>query len=113
MKYRDLIQFDPIESVIVLRSADDKKKAEELVSSYVMSENMAELVSAKILSQLQLDNVVDNKGILLVGNYGTGKSHLMSVISSVAADADMLSLAQNARFREDAQCIAGKFEGCV
>lgn len=110
MKYRDLIQFDPIESVIVLRSADDKKKAEELVSSYVMSENMAELVSAKILSQLQLDNVVDNKGILLVGNYGTGKSHLMSVISSVAADADMLSLAQNARFREDAQCIAGKFE---
>lgn len=55
MKYRDLIQFDPIESVIVLRSADDKKKAEELVSSYVMSENMAELVSAKILSQLQLD----------------------------------------------------------
>ena len=46
MKYRDLIQFDPIESVIVLRSADDKKKAEELVSSYVMSENMAELVSA-------------------------------------------------------------------
>ena len=34
MKYRYLIQFDPIESVIVLRSADDKKKAEELVSSY-------------------------------------------------------------------------------
>ena len=30
MKYRDLIQFDPIESVIVLRSADDRKKAEEL-----------------------------------------------------------------------------------
>lgn len=26
MKYRDLIQFDPIESVIVLRSADDKKR---------------------------------------------------------------------------------------
>ena len=30
MKYKDLIQFDPIESVIVLRSADDQKKAEEL-----------------------------------------------------------------------------------
>ena len=27
MKYRDLIQFDPIESVIVLRSADDHNKA--------------------------------------------------------------------------------------
>ena len=99
MKYRDLIQFDPIESVIELRSADDHSKAEELVRSYVMSDNMAELISAKILSQLQLTHVVDNKGILLVGNYGTGKSHLMSVVSSVASDADMLALAQNERFR--------------
>ena len=110
MKYRDLIQFDPIESVIVLRSADDRKKAEELVSSYVMSDNMAELISAKILSQLQLEKVVDNKGILLVGNYGTGKSHLMSVVSAVAGDAEMLALAQNEQFRQDAACIAGKFE---
>ena len=110
MKYRDLIQFDPIESVIVLRSADYKKKAEELVSSYVMSDSMAELISAKIISQLQLENVVDNKGVLLVGNYGTGKSHLMSVISSIAGSADLLALAQNAQFKADAACIAGRFE---
>ncbi len=110
MKYCDLIQFDPIETVIVLRSADDKKKAEELVGSYVMSNAMADLVNSKIISQLQLDNVVDNKGVLNVGNYGTGKSHLMSLISSVAADADMLSLAQNEQFRKDAACIGGKFE---
>lgn len=110
MKYSDLIQFDPIETVIVLRSADDKKKAEELVSSYVMSDAMADLVNGKIISQLRLDNVVDNKGVLNVGNYGTGKSHLMSLISAVAADADMLEKAQNEKFREDAACIAGKFE---
>ena len=39
MKYRDLIQFDPIKSVIVLRSADDQKKAEELIRSHVMSDD--------------------------------------------------------------------------
>jgi DNA replication protein DnaC len=77
MKYRDLIQFDPIESVIVLRSADDSDKAAELVRSYVMSDDMAELISVKILSQLRFEST-DNKGVLLVGNYGTGKSHLMS-----------------------------------
>lgn len=77
MKYRDLIQFDPIESVIVLRSADDSDKAAELVRSYVMSDDMAELISVKILSQLRFEGT-DNKGVLLVGNYGTGKSHLMS-----------------------------------
>ena len=110
MKYRELIEFNPIESVIVLRSADDRKKAEGLVSSYVMSDNMADLINAKIISQLRLDNVIDNKGVLLVGNYGTGKSHLMSVISAIAANADMLGLAQNEAFRKDAASIAGKFE---
>lgn len=110
MRYRELIQFDPIESVIVLRSADDKKKAEELVSSYVMSDSMADLISAKILSQLQLEHVVDNKGVFLVGNYGTGKSHLMSVISSIAGSSDLLALAQNEKFKKDADCIAGRFE---
>ncbi len=61
MKYRDLIQFDPIESFIELLSADNHSKAEELVRSYVMSDNMAELISAKILSQVQLTHVVDKR----------------------------------------------------
>lgn len=110
MKYRELIQFDPIVTVIELKSADDSTKAKELVRSYVMSDDMADLVSAKILSQLGLTDVVDNKGVLLVGNYGTGKSHLMSVISAIAADSSYLDFAQNEKFREAAKPIAGKFE---
>ena len=110
MKYRELIQFDPIVTVIELKSADDSAKAKELVRSYVMSDDMADLVSAKILSQLGLTDVVDNKGVLLVGNYGTGKSHLMSVISAIAADSSYLDFAQNEKFREAAKPIAGKFE---
>lgn len=110
MKYNELIQFDPIVSVIELKSADDNTKAKELVNSYVMSDHMADLVSLKIFSQLNLEDVVDNKGVLLVGNYGTGKSHLMSVISAIAADSSFLDLAQNEKFRTSARSIAGKFE---
>lgn len=110
MKYNELIQFDPIVTVIELKSADDSTKAKELVHSYVMSDHMADLVTAKILSQLGLEDVVDNKGVLLVGNYGTGKSHLMSVISAIAADSSFLDLAQNEKFRNAARLIAGKFE---
>lgn len=110
MKYRDLIQFDPIVTVIELRSADDAVKARELVRSYVMSDAMADLVNGKILSQLNLEEVVDNKGVLLVGNYGTGKSHLMSVISAIANDEKLLADAQNPHFRDMAKTIAGKFE---
>jgi energy-coupling factor transporter ATP-binding protein EcfA2 len=110
MKYAELINFDPIESVIQLTAANDRNEAISLVKSYVMSDNMADKLKYNMLSQLQLEEVVDNKGVLLVGNYGTGKSHLMSVISSIAYDAKMLDCVQNRKFAEHAGIIAGKFE---
>ena len=33
---------------------------------------------------MQFPTPRDNEGVLVVGNYGTGKSHLMSVVSAVA-----------------------------
>ena len=110
MKYAELINFSPIDSIIQLMSANDKYKAIELVKSYVMSDDMAEKINNNMLSQLNLEEVVDNKGVLLVGNYGTGKSHLMSVISSIACDEENLAYLQNSNFAEMAKCIAGKFE---
>lgn len=110
MKYGDLIKFDPIDTVIQINDADDKTKAIKLVESYVMSDDMADMIDGKILSQLSLDEVVDNKGIFLVGNYGTGKSHLMSMISSVAQDEDNIKHAKNLKFVEYAKSIAGRFE---
>ncbi|MDJ0306792.1 DUF6079 family protein [Dehalobacter sp.] len=110
MKYADLINFNPIESIIQLTAANDKKEAVNLVKSYVMSDDMADKLKNNMLSQLRLEDVVDNKGVLLVGNYGTGKSHLMSVISSVAFDAENLNYIQNQKFADEAKSIAGKFE---
>lgn len=110
MKYSEFIQFDPIVTVIELKSADDSVKARELVRTYVMSNDMADLISAKIISQLNLEEVVDNKGVLLVGNYGTGKSHLMSVISAIAADSGYLNEVRNEKFRASVKSVAGKFE---
>lgn len=110
MKYSDLISFSPIEDVIQLTAADDANRAREYVKSYVMSDTMAENLKSPVLDQLQMDEVVDNKGVLVVGNYGTGKSHLMSVISSVAKDAEYLQYVQNKKFAKEMECIAGKFE---
>lgn len=110
MKYADLIQFHPIDSVIQLKEAEDLRREEELVQSYVMSPGMAEKLKYNMLSQLRLDEVIDNKGVLLVGNYGTGKSHLMSLISAVARDTSYLGKLQNEQFASEAKVIAGKFE---
>lgn len=110
MKYGDLIQFDPIESVVQLRDADKSSAALNLVSTYVISDEMAERLTQLVIPQLQFDQPFDNKGILVVGNYGTGKSHLMSVVSSLAADASMLDAVNHNGVREAAKKIAGRFK---
>lgn len=110
MKYLELINFNPIESIIQLTAANDKTEAVNLVKSYVMSDDMADKLENNMLSQLKLEDAVDNKGVLLVGNYGTGKSHLMSVISSIALDEDNLEYLNNKKFAESVKIIAGKFE---
>ena len=89
MKYGDLIQFEPIESVVQLRDADEAAAARQLVQTYVISAEMAERLVHLVIPQLQFEQPMDNKGLLVVGNYGTGKSHLMSVISALAENGEL------------------------
>jgi len=110
MKYGDLIQFDPIETVVQLRDADKAQEARRLVQTYVISDDMAERLSTLVFPQLQFDQPQDNKGLLVVGNYGTGKSHLMSVVSSLAADASMKDLLSHAGAQAEAGKVAGRFQ---
>jgi hypothetical protein len=110
MKYGDLIQFDPIESVVQLRDADKSIAARHLVTTYVISEEMAERLIQLVIPQMQFDQPVDNKGLLVVGNYGTGKSHLMSVVSGLAADASLLDEVKHSGVRNAARQIAGRFK---
>ena len=73
MKYGELIQFEPIESVVQLRDADETDAARQLVSTYVISAEMGEKLTGLVIPQLQFDQPHDNRGLLVVGNYGTGK----------------------------------------
>ena len=110
MKYGDLIQFDPIESVVQLRDADKAAAARKLVETYVISSEMAEKFATLIIPQLQFDVPTDNKGLLVVGNYGTGKSHLLSVISALAENADLPDCLSNTDVAAAALKIGGRFK---
>ena len=46
----------------------------------------------------------------MVGNYGTGKSHLMSVISGVAEHAELAPKISHPMAAEGAESIAGRFK---
>ncbi len=110
MRYGDLIQFEPIESVIQLLDANRPDEAKKLVSTYVISDDMAERIAKQMIPQLSFDAAVDHMGVLVVGNYGTGKSHLMSVLSLVAEDAAYVSMIRHPKVAEAAATIAGKFK---
>src|SRR6056297_4221676 len=110
LKYGELIQFDPIESVVQLRDADKTSAAHQLVNTYVVSDEMAERMVRLVIPQLQFEQPVDNKGILVVGNYGTGKSHLMSVVSAVAHNKNMAEHLRNEKFKNIVKPIEGRFE---
>src|SRR2546425_4708432 len=110
MKYADLIQFDPIETVVQLRDADKVAAARRLVSTYVISDTMADKLANLVFAHLQFDQAQDNKGVLIVGNYGIGKSHLMSVVSAVTEHADLIADLRHPVVAKGAQRIAGKFK---
>ena len=110
MKYRELIQFQPVKPVIKLRSADDPAQAEELVATFVISDRMADVILHRILPVLDLQPSAQSGGLFVVGNYGTGKSHLMSVISAVAERAELAQHLTNPAVAEGLTPILGRFQ---
>lgn len=110
MKYSELVAFEPIESVIQLNWADEADHARELVKSYVISTEMAERLIKIIIPQLRFDQPADNKGLLVVGNYGTGKSHLLAVISAVAERGELSGELTDTGVADNAAPIAGQFK---
>lgn len=109
MKYRDVVQFEPINTVIQLRNADQEDEAARLVSTYVVSPRMADALATLVFPQLQFEQPADQKGLFIVGNYGTGKSHLLAVISAIAERADLAGHLRDQQVRAAAELIAGKF----
>ena len=109
LKYKDVVQFSEIESVIQIADASISKEAEKLLSTYVISDEMAKRITDIIFPHLSFDNAVDHKGLLVVGNYGTGKSHLMSVVSLIAEDTSYMKMLRHPGVKNAASSIAGKF----
>ncbi len=113
MKYSELVQFDAIESVVQLRDANRKEAAKKLVNTYVISDEMADKLTNIVIPQLQFETPADNKGMLIVGNYGTGKSHLIAVISSIAEDSSLVESLSHKQVSKAASTIASLADSAV
>ncbi|MBN2003264.1 MAG: ATP-binding protein [Anaerolineae bacterium] len=110
MLYHDLVRFEPVEMIVQLRRADQHSEAQNLVSTYVVSTRMAEVLHDVIIPHLRFDQPFDNKGLLIVGNYGSGKSHLMSVLSAIAQWPELCAHLQYPDVANTLHPVAGRFQ---
>jgi energy-coupling factor transporter ATP-binding protein EcfA2 len=93
-----------------LEQADSPTAVRQLVQTFVISKRMAEQLCDLVIPNLQFETPADNKGVLIVGNYGTGKSHLLSLISGLAEHPDMGSVLKDKDMAKAAKAISGKFK---
>jgi hypothetical protein len=71
---------------------------------------MAKKLVNLVVPQLQFDQRMDNKGLLVVGNYGTGSSHLISVIFALAENGDLAANLNDKNVATAAGKISGRFK---
>ncbi len=110
MQYKELIKFEPITTVVKLVKAEDHSVAENLVKTFVFSKKMQEDLREIIIKNLATEPSYETKGIQVVGSYGTGKSHLMSLVSAIAENTDLVKHVQNDELKKEFKSIAGKYK---
>lgn len=110
MKYQELIQFEPINEVVKFSRTGEEAYQRDLIRTFVFSKAYREALIPIISKNLDYSRQGEKFGIQVVGNYGTGKSHLMSLVSLIAEDASLLSLVESEQPREALANIAGKFK---
>ena len=109
MTYEQLFNLNPIESVIKIAEADQESEAKRLVSSYVITPSLGESLKNVVIPILSPTSAEEGKGLFVVGNYGTGKSHLMSFISVIAEQEESVNWLRDTSWAEPLRAIAGKF----
>src|SRR5574344_689001 len=108
MKYRDIIQFESLNEVVKFNRLSDEDYRKNTVSSYVFSDTYEKTIIPAICKNLDYTASYETFGLQIVGTYGTGKSHLMSLFSLIAENTDYLPLVQNEKVEKVLGVIAGK-----
>lgn len=108
MKYRDILQFDPITDVIQLDKLESSDYRDDIIKSFVYPDYFVETIIPEIVRNLKFGER-NKKGIQIIGNYGTGKSHLMSLVSLIAENSGYLDKVTNSKAKDILAPIAGKY----
>jgi hypothetical protein len=110
MKYGDLIQFEPINEVVKFSRTNEIEYQKNLIKTFVFSKTLKESLIPLMVRNLNYHQPGETFGLQVVGNYGTGKSHLMSLVSLIAENESLADLVQEENAKSELLKIAGKFK---
>ena len=110
MKYKELINFEPITEIVKFSRTKDSDYQKSLIKTFVFSETFKDHLIPLMIRNLDFTQSGESFGLQVVGNYGTGKSHLMSLVSLIAEDESLLDLVIEPKPKKDLSTIAGKFK---
>lgn len=110
MKYKDLLNFEPITEVVKFSRTNEADYQKALVKTFVFSDTFKNHLIPLMIRNLDFNYSGESFGLQVVGNYGTGKSHLMSLVSLLAENEGLIDLINDKKPKKDLQAIAGKFK---
>ena len=110
MKYNELINFEPITEVVKFSETHKDDYQKNLVKTFVFSKTFKDHLIPLMVRNIDFEATGESFGLQVVGNYGTGKSHLMSLVSLIAENAELLPLVQEEKPRSELEKISGKFK---
>lgn len=110
MKYEELLNFEPITEVVKFSRTSESDYQRSLVKTFVFSDTFKNQLIPLMIRNLDFNYSGESFGLQVVGNYGTGKSHLMSLVSLIAEDASLIDLVNDEKPKNDLKTIAGKFK---
>jgi len=110
MKYKELINFEPITEVVKFSETHKTDYQKNLVKTFVFSNTFKDILIPLMVRNLDYNVTGESFGLQVVGNYGTGKSHLMSLVSLIAENGELLDLVQEEKPKKALQSIAGQFK---
>jgi len=110
MKYKELINFEPITEVVKFSETHKTDYQKNLVKTFVFSNTFKDILIPLMVRNLDYNVTGESFGLQVVGNYGTGKSHLMSLVSLIAENGELLDLVQEEKPKKALHSIAGQFK---
>jgi hypothetical protein len=93
MKIKDLFEYEDIQDVIEIGKIQNEK---ELIEKFVISPDLEK----ELIDFLDILGEKKHKSVNIIGNYGTGKSHLLAFISLVFSKPDLIDYIQSVKIKD-------------